>query len=200
MPTANSRKGAETERLVAKYFREQGVWMADRYLREGRKDDKGDIEGVPFTTVQVKYVQKPAIQTWITATLKQRDNAGTPYCLLVVRRPMKKPEAWDAWMPYHQLVGEQRAAFEAEAWTWVRMDLRLAVAQLAKLAQRHSLSDPSLSTISPPSATWVQWDGVKDGVQPSVPSTERAMLPSRTISTLGFSIASPATPEEPPST
>ena len=145
MPTANARKGSETERMVAKYLREQGFWMADRRLREGRRDDQGDIDGVPFTTIQVKYVAKPAYQAWVTDTLKQRDTAGTPYCLLVRRVPRKPVEQWEASMP------DPRPELpESEAWTWHRMDLRLAVHHVSEWVMAEecsrSRSRPSSAT------------------------------------------------------
>ena len=141
MPTANGRKGSETERMVAKYLREQGFWMAERRLKEGRRDDQGDIDGVPYTTIQVKYVARPALQAWVTATLKQRDNAGTELCLLVVRVKHKPVAQWDAYMPMSQMATWVPGS-EQEAWTWVRTDLRLAVA-LIKKAQEVDLSIPS---------------------------------------------------------
>lgn len=181
MPTANARKGSATERMVAKYLREQGFWMADRMLREGRNDDKGDIDGVPFTTVQVKYVKDNRYQEWIEDTLKQQNNAGTPYCLLVRRTPFKPVEQWEALMPpsffladFEWAAGGSIAPItghdpmnEREAWTWLRMDLRLAVVVLKRMttllagapvvdkelnANRYS-SDPYSATTSRTSTT-----------------------------------------------
>lgn len=156
MTTANARKGAETERMVAKYFREQGFWMADRRLREGRTDDQGDLDGVPFTTIQVKYVQANRYQEWVSDTLQQRQNAGTPLCLLVRRVPRKPVEQWEAWMPssyfvasFEYMDGEpvEGQPLESEAWTWMRMDLRLAVVVLQRMTTALSgLSDRSSAT------------------------------------------------------
>lgn len=143
MPTANARKGAETERMVAAYLRLQGFPGADRRLREGRSDDQGDIDGVPYTVIQVKYVAKPALQAWVTATLKQRDTAGSPLCLLVVRVKGKPPQQWDAYMPSSYFMasyewGDGTPAAgqpdEREAWTWMRCDLRLAAVILKRMA------------------------------------------------------------------
>jgi len=137
--------------MVAKYLREQGFWMADRMLREGRQNDKGDIEGVPFTTVQVKYVAQNRLQAWVTDTLKQRDNAGTPLCLLVVRTKYRSTEGWDAYMPSTYFVASYEFAGggpvpgqpdEAEAWTWMRMDLRFAVLVLKRMTA--ALGTPSV--------------------------------------------------------
>lgn len=174
MPTANARKGAEAERMVAKYFREQGFWMADRRLREGRRDDQGDLDGVPFTTVQVKYVEKNAYQAWFLDTLKQRDNAGTSLCLLVRRVPRKPVEQWEGWMPTSQLA-DLDAGSESEAWTWVHMDLRLAVAFIKKA------TEVELSIPSAPSSTTTAWSTVEAiEAPPSAPSTESGSPPSPT--------------------
>lgn len=145
MPTANARKGAETERMVAKYLRTVGFPEADRRLREGRNDDQGDIDGVPFAVVQVKYWAERRLQKWVTDTLKQRDEAGVPLCLLVVRTPYQAVEKWDAYAPpslwiadYSELYGASvpdEPLDEREAWTWVRTDLRLAAVVLKRYAR-----------------------------------------------------------------
>lgn len=137
--------------MVAKYLREQGFWMADRRLREGRNDDQGDIDGVPFTTIQVKYVESNRYAAWVIDTIKQRDTAGTPFCMLVRRVPRKPVEQWEASMP------DPRPELpESEAWTWTRMDLRLAVVHLNEMigGREYSLrfhSAPSSPTTSPTS-------------------------------------------------
>lgn len=152
--------------MVAKYFRDQGFWMADRRLREGRADDQGDIDGVPFTTVQVKYVEANRYPMWVLDTLKQRDTAGTPLCLLVRRIPRKPVEQWEALMPPTILfadfedsdgpVRDDDALNEQDPWTWTRMDLRLAVNVLKRvvrvLGTVPDMSwDPYSSTTSPTS-------------------------------------------------
>lgn len=184
MPTANSRKGAEAERIVARYLREQGFPEADRRLREGRADDQGDIDGVPFTTIQVKYVAKPAYQAWVTDTLKQRDTAGTPLCLLVRRVPQKPVSQWEALMPSSYFIASFEdfegnligGVGEGEAWTWIRMDLRLAVFALKRMTE-------ALRTLSVQSSptTWTEWvttNGI--GEPSSAPSTEKDAPPSPT--------------------
>lgn len=119
--------------MVAKYLREQGFAAADRRLREGRADDQGDIDGVPLTTIQVKFEKANRYQAWITATLRQREAAGNPLCLLVRRVLYKPVEQWDAYMP---TLGYP----EAEAWTWTRMDLRLGVDVLKRKIATEELS------------------------------------------------------------
>ncbi len=183
MPTANARKGAETERMVAAYLRPNGFPLADRRLREGRQDDQGDIDGVPATVVQVKYVQKPALQSWITDTLKQRDTAGVPLCLLVVRIKGRPPQAWDAYMPSGIFVASYEHADgwpvkgqpdEREAWTWMRMDLRMAALVLRRIVPLYSRS--ALSSITTSRALTIP----KTTEWPFAPSTERVTPPSPT--------------------
>lgn len=146
MTAPNARKGAEAERMVAKYLREQGFPNADRRLREGRADDQGDIDGVPYTVIQVKYWAENRLNAWVVDTLKQRDNAGTPLCLLVVRKKYRAVEGWDTYMPLHQLRGYTREdADEREAWTWVATPLRAGVILLTEAIA-------GTSTPSPPSS------------------------------------------------
>lgn len=127
--------------MVARYLATEAFAGADRRLREGRSDDQGDIDGVPHTTIQVKYVEKPALQSWVTATLKQRDCAGNPFCLLVVRRKHKPVAQWDAYMPREATRYDPCPTPETEAWTWIRMDLRLAVVQLSEMIRTWAYSD-----------------------------------------------------------
>lgn len=181
MGNPNGAKGAETERLVAQYLREQGFPEAQRYLREGRRFDMGDIDGVPHTTIQVKYVARPALQEWVLATLTQRKNAGNPLCLLVVRRRNQPVRKWDAYLPTSPVA-------ESEADTWWRMDLRLAVVFLRDMINLHSPSVPSSAS------TWMRHCERVEG-WPSARSTENSGPASPTISTVGSSTVSPATPE-----
>lgn len=143
----NHAQGAETERMVVKYLKP--FWpVVDRRLREGRADDQGDLDGVPFTTVQVKRAKQPRLQSWVTQTLKQRDQAGNPLCLLIVRKMHKPVAEWDAYMPLSQLVPIEAA--EAEVWTWVRMDLRMAAVQLTELIRFEEYNRLSRSLLSSP--------------------------------------------------
>lgn len=156
MTTANARKGSETERMVAKYLVKEGFAAADRRLREGRADDQGDIDGVPYTVIQVKYVAQPRMQSWVDDTLKQRDAAGAALCMLVVRVKGHAVGKWSAYMPSSYFIASYEDGFgdtwgdsvaETEAWTWVRMDLRMAVFALKRMTTAlDGLSRQSLST------------------------------------------------------
>jgi hypothetical protein len=139
----NHAQGAETERMVVKYLRD--YWPAvDRRLREGRADDQGDLDGVPFTTVQVKRAKQLRLQQWVRQTLDQRERAGNPLCLLIVRKMHKPVSQWDAYLPAWYLV--DIAVDESEASAWVRMDLQLAVVVINHLRESHTRSPLSSPT------------------------------------------------------
>lgn len=182
MPTANAEKGAQTERMVAKFLQENGYPNADRRLREGRHDDQGDIDGVPHTVIQVKYVAQPRLQTWITDTLKQRDAARVPLCMLVVRVKGQAPGKWSAYMPSSYFIasfedfdgGLVSGVPESEAWTWVRMDLRMAVFALKRMTT--VLSGLSRLSLSAMDSTFPG----ETRAPASAPSTERDTPPSPT--------------------
>jgi len=172
VPTANARKGSETERMVAKYLR---TWWpaADRRLREGRNDDQGDIDGVPFTTIQIKYVAQNRYAMWVIDTVRQRDRAGNPLCLLIRRTPRKPVEEWEALMP---TLGYP----EEEVWTWTRMDLRLAVDILGTKIKAEEMSRVSWAQSSLTTSTDSILAPRGKEVPLSVPSTGREIPPSRT--------------------
>lgn len=138
--SANGRKGAETERMVAKYLRPH--WPeVDRRLREGRADDQGDLDGVPDTCTQVKYWAKPRMQEWVDQTLKQRENKRCQWVWIISRVKYQPVEKWDAFLPLTHL---GFAVNVREASGWVRMDLGTAVAVMKELHRGPSL--PSWST------------------------------------------------------
>ncbi len=94
----------------------------------------------------------------IEDTIRQRDAAGAWLCVLVRRVPRKPVAQWEALLPSAYFVASfelgdggriQGQLDEGEAWTWMRMDLALAVIVLKRLTGYHSgLSAQSLSTTS----------------------------------------------------
>lgn len=134
----NQRDGAKTERMVVKHLKP--IWPdVDRRLREGRMDDQGDLDGVPFTTVQIKRSKQFLLPAWVKATLKQRDEAGNPLCLLIHRKMHAGVGAWDAWMPLWQLYDKPDGPAEEDPNTWVRLRLDTAVLVLVDLIEEETV-------------------------------------------------------------
>jgi hypothetical protein len=107
---ANRRKGHDTERQLARWFRTQGWPGAERAVRTGftaadrAVADPGDITGMPGLVVQAKYVAREQIDSWMAETEQQRAAAGADYGLLVVRRTGRAdPGQWWVWLPLRGL-------------------------------------------------------------------------------------------------
>lgn len=135
--TKSKAKGTKAETDVVKYLR---PWfpLVERRALQGNKD-KGDIAGVPLTVVEVKAAETFRLPLWVAETLAERENAGSPLCLLVVKKPYKSVGEWDAYMPLKQL-GHPFA--EVEARSWVRMDLGQAVRLLLLLIDQAAKALP----------------------------------------------------------
>lgn len=128
------QKGTAAETAVVRYLRTNGYPLAERRALSG-KLDKGDIAGVPDVVIEVKAAEKCELKKWLAETRAEAVNAGTPFGVLVVKVKYKPIERWDAWMPLAVLAPHHFDTFPLqEDWTWVRMDLRLAVAMLVEMA------------------------------------------------------------------
>lgn len=102
MGKASSRKGAQGEREAKALLAGLFPWLADkidRKLGAGRKEDTGDIWGLPGFTVQV------ANRTDLGQTLgdkaeesrQQQQNAQSPFGVMLMKlppRPGGKPARW----------------------------------------------------------------------------------------------------------
>lgn len=139
MTNKNKQKGTAAETTVVRFFCDKGYPAERRALRG--VNDGGDVAGIPFTTVEVKAEEKHPARPdgWFEELRKEMRNTGDPIGLLVVKVKYKPVERWDAWMPIHQLSSDlSELAFDpGEDWTWVRMDLQLAVAVLENLVYRY---------------------------------------------------------------
>ena len=85
-------KGPVREREVAAIFQASGFTKARRALGAGRKDDVGDIDGVPNLCIQVagrKTGLAAVIDEKLPATEQQRLNRGTVFTSLWVRMDRK---------------------------------------------------------------------------------------------------------------
>ena len=122
------QKGTAAETAVVRYLQANGFPAAERRALAGALD-KGDIAGVVGVCVEVKAEEDHPARpdAWFEETRTESSNAGVSFRLLVVKVKYKPVERWDAWMPVCQF-GESSSRFDPERnWTWVRMDLRLAV-------------------------------------------------------------------------
>lgn len=82
-------KGARGELEVQELLREElGLPNVRRALGAGRKDDVGDIDGVPQTAIQVAWWNNPmtAVNAKIESTETQRLNKRVRFAALFVRR------------------------------------------------------------------------------------------------------------------
>ena len=89
MVSANKAKGAKAERDTAQLLRQMGFPEADREFGAGRKDDVGDIRGVPKTVIEVKDDKSFNFSGWLIEAETERVNAGADWGIVFVKRPGK---------------------------------------------------------------------------------------------------------------
>ena len=95
-------EGDEAEREVAALINDLLGINCRRALGAGRKDDVGDVYGVPHTVIQVTRIRDftRAIREKLAKTEAQRKNAGATFAALWVRLYGKRyvvvmtPEQW----------------------------------------------------------------------------------------------------------
>jgi hypothetical protein len=111
----SKRKGDKAELEVQALFRDHLGVPARRALGAGRKDDMGDIHGVPGTAVQVaNYADLDrAVREKLPTLLVQQENAGALFGALFCRRRggsyvvVLTPEQWfTLWREAQPLSGE----------------------------------------------------------------------------------------------
>lgn len=88
MPHPSKRKGDRAELEVQGWFRDVLGVFARRALGAGRKDDVGDIHGVPNTAVQVaNYADLDrAVREKLPELEAQQANAGAQFAAMFCRR------------------------------------------------------------------------------------------------------------------
>jgi hypothetical protein len=102
MSNAAKRKGDSAELEVQGWFRDQLGVPARRALGAGRKDDIGDITGIPSTTISVANWASldRAVREKLPDLERQQDNAGTQFGAMFCRRRggsyvvVMTPEQW----------------------------------------------------------------------------------------------------------
>jgi len=102
-------KGDAAEREVCAQLADLTGWPVRRKLGAGRKEDTGDVHGVPDTTLQCKDYTDVlrAIREGLPELRTQQANAGTPFAALLVRR---RGGHWIAVMDLEQLAALLREA------------------------------------------------------------------------------------------
>lgn len=87
MTSSGKRKGDRAELEVQALLRDHLGVHARRELGAGRKDDMGDISGVPYTTVQVVNWRDvaAAVRSKPLEVERQRENARQPFAATFVR-------------------------------------------------------------------------------------------------------------------
>lgn len=83
---APKRKGAAFERDVVDYLRANGFPDAARAYGAGRPDDRGDIAGVPGTTVQVRNTNRIELADAVDTANRQRMANRSPYHVAIIKR------------------------------------------------------------------------------------------------------------------
>lgn len=104
MSNPQKRRGDRAEIEVQGILRDLLGVPARRALGAGRKDDVGDIHGVPDTVVQVaNYTDlSRAVREKLPESERQRENAGAAFAATFVRRyggsyvVVLTPEQWAA--------------------------------------------------------------------------------------------------------
>jgi hypothetical protein len=108
MNTAKA-KGDRAERELATLIHQQTGWTVRRKLGAGRKDDAGDLDGLPDCTAQIKNYTDPAraLREILLELEPQRINAGTTFAAGFIRHPGGR---WSATMTIPQLLTLLREA------------------------------------------------------------------------------------------
>lgn len=90
MTNARKRRGDDAERELAHLLTELTGWSVERKLGAGRREDTGDLYGLPETTAQVKNYPRDlvrSIREGLIGLKRQHAHARTSFGMLFVRRP-----------------------------------------------------------------------------------------------------------------
>jgi len=111
-----SRGELDAVAMFARYF---PWWPVRRRLQEGRRDDIGDLEGIPHTTVQVANVDNllDAIGHKLPELVVQQGRAGTTFGVLLIRR---RGGRFIAVQTEEQFTTMLRLAIEAKSIVWAK--------------------------------------------------------------------------------
>jgi hypothetical protein len=101
MTHPNKNKGNAAERAVVQYLRNNGYPFADR-MRSGWSDDKGDIDNVPETCVEVKAEKRIDLAGYMVELEREMSNAHAETGVVIVKkRGTADVGNWYACAPVH---------------------------------------------------------------------------------------------------
>ena len=102
MAHPSKRKGDRFELDVVDALRRAGIEGAERALGAGRRDDRGDIFGIPGMVLQAKNVARMDLPGWMRDAARQAGNDRTDLYAVVHKRH-GVADAAQAWvtMPLH---------------------------------------------------------------------------------------------------
>ena len=85
MTSPAKAKGDAFERAVAAYLLSRGL-PAERRYGAGRKDDRGDIDGIPGFVIECKARRALDLAGWVDEASRERARAGAPCAVVVAKR------------------------------------------------------------------------------------------------------------------
>ena len=88
--SAEKRKGDAFEREVIRVLRANGFPYAERVLRLGAHDDRGDIIGVPGFHIDCKARRRFELSTWVDEVVTEAPEDAVP--IIVLKRPGASPD------------------------------------------------------------------------------------------------------------
>lgn len=113
MTHPNARKGRDAELKVARFMADHGFPYAEPTRRSGWADDRGDIDGCPGLTVEVKAERRIDLPQYLRELADEMENAGTGHGVVVVKkRGTTNPADWYAVMSF----GEWCALAKEAGW------------------------------------------------------------------------------------
>ena len=86
MTSPEKAKGDAFEREVVAFLRAHGFPYAERSFGAGRRDDQGDVLGLPGVVVQVKNHKRHALSEWVEQAEEQRTRARASVGVVVAKR------------------------------------------------------------------------------------------------------------------
>lgn len=89
---ASREKGKRGEREVAKIFKDAGYTEARRTSQYcGKTGDASDVTGVPGIHLEVKYVEREQVRSWMAQATRDAEAAGGGDIPAVVHRKTHSP-------------------------------------------------------------------------------------------------------------